>query len=73
MDAWLKDYDKDILGTSIVITRSKIADSIMKEITMNSNYIYQVSIDRAIKSQTNVGLVYRKKNQHTIKRNFINY
>lgn len=61
MDAWLKDYDKDILGTSIVITRSKIADSIMKEITMNSNYIYQVSIDRAIKSQTNVGLVYRKK------------
>ena len=61
MDAWLSEYDKDTLGTSIVITRSKLAEDIMKQILSYTETISKVPIDRAIKAQANVGLINRKK------------
>lgn len=70
MDAWLDVYDQDKFGTSIVITRSELAEGIMKELALSIKTISKVSIDRAIDAQSRVGLVFRKKKAAYVRTKF---
>jgi len=65
-DAWLEPYYKDGLGTSVVITRSKIADNLIQKGIVDKHLeVTSLSLDTFKKSQKgsfnhrNVGMKYR--------------
>lgn len=74
-DAWLKEYDHDKLGTSLVISRNSIGDNILQK-ALNENYIAlkelnysKVSLSQnmcrfkknQIKARVQIALTFRKK------------
>lgn len=65
-DAWLKPYDSDGAGNNIIITRSKIADNILKDgMEANELHLEQVTLEKVKQSQQgsfnhrHAGLYYR--------------
>ena len=66
MDAWLPEYIKDYRGTSLILSRSKIATELIEKSCINkSAIIEECDIKKIIKSQSSVikdkreGLAYR--------------
>lgn len=70
MDAWLEDYRRDLVGTSICITRNKELDTILSSYFREKKTISEVCVDIPIRAQNNVGLIQRKKKLNYIKRKF---
>src|SRR5690606_18969677 len=51
-DAWLPEYNKEGLGNSVIITRSKLADSLItKGIDNNELSVKKVTKEKIIQSQ----------------------
>lgn len=60
-DAWIKPYNRDPLGTSILIVRDKIISKLLQDgMTNNQLYLDELSLDKAIKSQSS-GLTDRRQ------------
>lgn len=67
-DAWLQPYTKDGRGTNVIVTRSKMADDLVKEgIEQNKLKVEELALTEFLKSQQgsfnhrHIGLKYRVK------------
>lgn len=62
MDAWLPQYNDEILGTSMYIVRTEIADNVIDIMKKEeNNYLQVVDASEVIRAQENVNLIQFKK------------
>ncbi len=60
MDAWLPEYIKDFRGNSLVVTRTTLADSILRKgIDEYTCHLQRIPIDKVAASQA--GVIYKKR------------
>lgn len=63
-DAWFPEYNEDTWGTSVCIVRDETLDRLMKEVCGDT--IKEISAERCVKAQENVGLVAKKKRRSRV-------
>jgi hypothetical protein len=65
-DAWLPEFKHIRKGLSIIVSRTKMGDSILKEAT-SDNYMktFSINCDKVIQSQS--GLLYKKRKVATFR------
>lgn len=60
MDAWLPEYINDYRGNSLVVARTKLADSLLRKgMDEGTCHLQRIPIDKVAASQT--GVIYKKR------------
>lgn len=67
MDAWLEKERREVYGTSIIISRNKDLTQLLDGMMHDNPDIEGTSVETAVKAQSNVGLIQRKKKQSFFK------
>lgn len=73
MDAWLDRYSSDNKGTSIIITRHSVIESLINDgIKCNELNLSPLDIDEVVNSQRNVVKIKRTQIKYRLYRRFLN-
>ncbi|GLI36460.1 hypothetical protein DAMNIGENAA_38930 [Desulforhabdus amnigena] len=68
MDAWLPEYAEESAGTSLVITRSALAERIIREAGIKNGKcdLQEIPVEKVIESQSFVVITKREMLQHRL-------